>query len=72
MAMEGQGGAPEDGETPRGQPVADAGRLAMDLMRLAAGVLERGQQLEVLNAAWVDRHVWSVGEPTAKAISKPD
>lgn len=38
-------------------PVRDPGELAVDLIRLAAEVLECGGRLEVLNRSWVDRHV---------------
>lgn len=47
----------------RDLPVVDPGQLAVDLIRLAAEVLEYGGRLEVLDRGWVERHVRSTWTP---------
>lgn len=69
METREQGEACSGGHRPGALPVLDEGRLAMDLVRLAAEVLERGSQLEVLNARWVDRYVRSARPPAERTVS---
>jgi hypothetical protein len=55
----------DEGGLRRDLPVEDTGQLAVDLIRLAAEVLEYGGRLDVLDRGWVERHVRSTCIPNA-------